>query len=40
MTKITRIGAGKRMSSAIIHGDTVYLSGVVAEAARGRSGTE
>ena len=30
---LKRIGAGKRMSSATIHGDTVHLSGVVASAA-------
>jgi enamine deaminase RidA (YjgF/YER057c/UK114 family) len=40
MAKITRLGVGKRMSSAVIHGDLVYLSGVVAEAARGKSVTE
>ncbi len=34
---ITRIGAGKRMSQAVIHGGKVYLSGVVAEAAAGKS---
>jgi len=28
---ITRIGAGPRMSKAVIHGDTVYLAGQVAE---------
>lgn len=27
---ITRIGAGQRMSQAVVHGDTVYLSGQVA----------
>jgi enamine deaminase RidA (YjgF/YER057c/UK114 family) len=40
MSKITRLGVGKRMSSAVIHGDTVYLSGLVAETARGRTVTE
>jgi enamine deaminase RidA (YjgF/YER057c/UK114 family) len=34
---ITRIGAGKRMSQAVIHGGKVYLAGVVAEAAAGKS---
>lgn len=29
--KITRIGAGARMSQAVIHGDTVYLAGQVAD---------
>lgn len=28
---ITRIGAGARMSQAVIHGNTVYLAGVVAD---------
>jgi len=32
---ISRIGAGKRMSEAVIHGGKVYLAGVVAEAAKG-----
>ena len=39
MSKITRIGVGKRMSSAVIHGDTVYLSGITAEQTRGGSVT-
>ena len=26
MSEIRRIGAGPRMSQAVIHGDTVYLS--------------
>jgi enamine deaminase RidA (YjgF/YER057c/UK114 family) len=34
---IERIGAGPRMSRAVVHGDTVYLSGAVAEKAAGRS---
>jgi len=34
---LKRIGAGNRMSSAVIHGDTVYLSGVVAGDASGQS---
>jgi len=34
---ITRIGAGKRMSEAVIHGGKVYLAGFVAEAAAGKS---
>jgi enamine deaminase RidA (YjgF/YER057c/UK114 family) len=33
---IRRIGAGKRMSEAVIHGGRVYLSGFVAETAVGR----
>jgi enamine deaminase RidA (YjgF/YER057c/UK114 family) len=34
---LKRIGAGNRMSSAVIHGGRVYLAGFVAEAAAGRS---
>jgi enamine deaminase RidA (YjgF/YER057c/UK114 family) len=34
---LKRIGAGKRMSDAVIHGNMVYLSGFVAEAAKGKS---
>lgn len=34
---VTRIGAGKRMSNAVIHGGKVYLAGYVAEAAAGKS---
>ncbi|MEX0807667.1 MAG: RidA family protein [Dongiaceae bacterium] len=30
-SKIERIGVGKRMSQAAIHGDTVYLAGQVAD---------
>jgi enamine deaminase RidA (YjgF/YER057c/UK114 family) len=30
-SKIVRIGAGARMSQAVIHGDTVYLAGQVAD---------
>lgn len=37
---ITRIGVGKRMSAAVVHGDTVYLAGQVADAAAGRSVAE
>jgi enamine deaminase RidA (YjgF/YER057c/UK114 family) len=32
---ITRLHAGPRMSQAVIHGDTVYLAGQVAESAKG-----
>jgi enamine deaminase RidA (YjgF/YER057c/UK114 family) len=31
MATITRIETGPRMSKAVIHGDTVYLAGVVAD---------
>src|SRR5260221_12166110 len=34
---IKRIGAGKRMSEAVIHGGKVYLSGFVAEKTEGKS---
>jgi enamine deaminase RidA (YjgF/YER057c/UK114 family) len=34
---IHRIGAGPRMSQAVVHGDTVYLSGAVADKAVGKS---
>ncbi len=34
---ITRIGAGKRMSEAVIHGGKVYLAGMVAETTVGKS---
>ena len=34
---LERIGAGNRMSDAVIYGDRVYLSGYVAEKAEGKS---
>ncbi len=34
---ITRIGVGPRMSKAVVHGDTVYLAGQVADKAAGKS---
>jgi enamine deaminase RidA (YjgF/YER057c/UK114 family) len=37
---ITRIGSGTRMSKAVVHGNTVYLAGQVADAAKGQSVTE
>jgi enamine deaminase RidA (YjgF/YER057c/UK114 family) len=37
---ITRIGVGKRMSAAVVHGDTVYVAGQVANANAGKSVTE
>ncbi len=40
MSKLKRIGAGNRMTDAIIHGGKVYLSGCVAETARGGSVVE
>jgi enamine deaminase RidA (YjgF/YER057c/UK114 family) len=37
---IQRIGVGPRMSKAVVHGDTVYLAGQVADKAAGKSVTE
>jgi enamine deaminase RidA (YjgF/YER057c/UK114 family) len=37
---ITRHEVGPRMSQAVVHGDTVYLAGIVAGAAAGKSVTE
>ncbi len=37
---IKRIGAGPRMSKAVVYGGIAYLSGQVAEKAKGRSVTE
>lgn len=34
---ITRLGVGPRLSRAVIHGDTVYLTGCIAEQTKGRS---
>ncbi|HEY8579281.1 MAG TPA: RidA family protein [Beijerinckiaceae bacterium] len=34
---IERIGAGPRMSKAVVHGDTVYLAGQVADQTKGKS---
>jgi enamine deaminase RidA (YjgF/YER057c/UK114 family) len=34
---LKRIGAGNRMSEAVIHGGKVYLAGMVAEEAKGKS---
>ena len=34
---IQRIGAGPRMSKAVVHGDTVYLAGQVADKTKGGS---
>ncbi|KAF0231017.1 MAG: hypothetical protein FD175_886 [Beijerinckiaceae bacterium] len=31
MATITRIEVGARMSKAVVHGDTVYLAGIVAD---------
>ena len=37
---IQRFEVGPRMSQAVVHGDTVYLAGVVASAAAGESVTK
>lgn len=34
---ITRIGAGKRMSKAVVHNGVAYLAGIVSEDAKGKS---
>lgn len=34
---IQRIGAGPRMSKAVVHGNTVYLAGQVADSTKGKS---
>jgi enamine deaminase RidA (YjgF/YER057c/UK114 family) len=34
---IDRFGVGPRMSQAVVHGDTVYLAGTVADKAAGKS---
>jgi enamine deaminase RidA (YjgF/YER057c/UK114 family) len=37
---IERIDVGPRMSQAVVHGDTVYLAGVVADERKGKSVAE
>ena len=37
---ITRLHAGPRMSQAVVHGQTVYLAGQVADQAKGKSVSE
>ena len=37
---VQRHEVGARMSKAVAHGDTVYLAGIVADAAKGKSVTE
>jgi enamine deaminase RidA (YjgF/YER057c/UK114 family) len=34
---ITRLHSGPRMSQAVIHGDTIYIAGQVADEAKGKS---
>ena len=38
--KIERHDTGPRMSKSVIHGDTVYLAGIVADNPKGRSTAE
>jgi enamine deaminase RidA (YjgF/YER057c/UK114 family) len=38
--KIERHETGPRMSKAVVHGDTVYLAGIVADAPKGKSMAE
>jgi enamine deaminase RidA (YjgF/YER057c/UK114 family) len=38
--KIERHETGPRMSKAVIHGETVYLAGIVADGPKGKSVTE
>jgi enamine deaminase RidA (YjgF/YER057c/UK114 family) len=38
--KIERHATGPRMSKAVIHGDTVYLAGIVADNPKGKSTAE
>ncbi|MEI9804030.1 MAG: RidA family protein [Pseudolabrys sp.] len=38
--KIERYEVGPRMSKAVVHGDTVYLAGIVADNPKGRSVTD
>ena len=38
--KIERHDSGPRMSKAVVHGDTVYLAGIVADAPKGKSMAE
>ena len=40
MTDLRRIEPGARMSEAVIHGNTIYTSGIVADRAMGKSVTE
>jgi enamine deaminase RidA (YjgF/YER057c/UK114 family) len=37
---VTRHDTGPRMSKAVVHGNTVYLAGIVADNAAGKSMTE
>ncbi len=37
---VQRHDVGPRMSKAVVHGDTVYLAGIVTESAKGKSVSE
>jgi enamine deaminase RidA (YjgF/YER057c/UK114 family) len=37
MNKIRRVGAGARMSKAVLHGDTIFTAGQVADKSKGAS---
>lgn len=37
---ILRLGAGPRMSAAVVHGDTIYLAGQVADKSAGKAVAE
>ena len=37
---VNRIGVGPRMSQAVVHGDTVFVSGTVADKAAGKTVSE
>jgi enamine deaminase RidA (YjgF/YER057c/UK114 family) len=38
--QVKRHEAGPRMSKAVVHGDTVYLAGIVADSPKGKNMTE
>ena len=38
--KVERHDVGARMSKAVVHGDTVYLAGIVADNPKGKNTTE
>ena len=38
--KVERHHTGARMSQIVVHGDTIYLAGIVANASKGRGVTE
>src|SRR3712207_950733 len=40
VSEIKRFGVGRRLSDFVIHGECIYFSGYVAEAAAGKSVTE